>query len=159
MTYINPFKSFSDEALVNLYGMLYTQNLENKSWFKSHNPLAGDIEMHDVNTRNYVECISAIEERLDTDLVQELKDAKDYDGAHKVMTDWIEGIEQRLNTQVTNIDYCHAFGVILDHEASVLADDKLVRRHTGAEVITAKEYRDALTCQPCTRKQITCNCG
>ena len=50
MTYINPFKSFSDEALVNLYGMLYSQNLANKEWFKSHNPLAGDIEMHDVTT-------------------------------------------------------------------------------------------------------------
>tara|TARA_A100001201_G_scaffold117033_1_gene100641 strand:- start:455 stop:895 length:441 start_codon:yes stop_codon:yes gene_type:complete len=144
MTYNNPFKSFDNKALVNLYRLLYNQNIANKEWFKTHNPLEGQIEMHDVNTNNYIDCMEAIKERLDTDLLKKLKDAGDYDGAHKVMTDWIEKIEQPLNAEVVEISYCHAFGWIQDREASVLSDEKLVRKIQGSKVMTAKEYRETL---------------
>jgi hypothetical protein len=140
----NPFKSFDDDSLVNLYGMLYSQNLENKEWFKSHNPLQGQVEMHDVNTWNYVQCMRAIEERLDTDLVKKLKDANDYKGAHKVMTDWIDSIEQRLTRQVVELDYCHAFGWVKDREVSCLLSHQLIRKVKGSEVMTVQEYRDSL---------------
>lgn len=157
MTQKNPFKSFDDQALINLYRLLYNQNLANKEWFKTHNPLEGQIAMHDVNTYNYVECMHEIESRLDSDLVKKFKEADDWKSIHNLMNDWIEKIETRLNTPVTEIEYCQAFGFIKDEEASVLPDDKLVREVRNSRVITAKEYRQTLErCPECNRREYQC---
>lgn len=140
----NPYNNFNDESLVNLYRLLWNQNSKNKEWFRTHNPLTGEPDIHDVNTRNYIQCMQAIEDRLDPDVKEAVKN-NDM-GRHEAMMEWIKEREYELNREIVNLDYCVNFGYLEDYRGTSIdpytaTDEQLVRVRTGAKPMPLTEWR------------------